>query len=72
MFTVNWVVRGKEAEPIESEGFRVNHVSTLIMACRYRMAMMRLKYSKTPPDGFIVIDSAGKEIGRWFDSAAMP
>jgi hypothetical protein len=44
MFTVNWVVRGKETEPIESERFRIHHVSTLIMACRYRMEMMRLKY----------------------------
>jgi hypothetical protein len=67
MFTVNWVVRGKEIEPIESGRF-----STLIMACRYRMAMMRLKYPETPPDGFIVIDDSGKEIGRWFDTAALP
>jgi hypothetical protein len=72
MFTVNWVVRGKEAEPIESERFRLNHVSTLIMACRYRMEMMQLKYPETPPDGFIVIDDAGKEIGRWFGTAALP
>jgi hypothetical protein len=70
MFTVKWVIRGKEAEPIESERFRLNHVSTLIMACRYRMAMMRLKYPETPPDGFIVVDHTGKEIGRWLDMAA--
>jgi hypothetical protein len=62
MFTVKWVVRGKEDEPIESERFRLNHVSTLIMACR-RMAMMQLKYPETPPDGFIVLDRTGKELG---------
>ena len=59
MFTVKWVVRGKEAEPVESESFRVNHVDTLIVACRYRMDMMRLKYLESPPDGFIVFDRNG-------------
>jgi hypothetical protein len=72
MFTVKWVIRGKEAAPIESEAFGVSHVDTLIVASRYRMEMMRLKHPDTPPDGFIVLDHDGKEIGRWFDSAAMP
>jgi hypothetical protein len=36
------------------------------------MAMKRLKHSATPPNGFIIIDHTGKEIGRWFDSAALP
>jgi hypothetical protein len=72
MFTVKWVVRGREAEPLESEGFTIGNVDTLIVACRYRMAMMRLKHPNPPPDGFIVIDPTGKEIGRWFGEAAMP
>jgi hypothetical protein len=70
MFTVKWVVRGKDAYPIESEEFRVRHVGTLITACRCRMDMMRHKYSRTPPDGFIVFDDSGKEIARWFDLGA--
>jgi hypothetical protein len=70
MFTVKWVVVGKGAEPIEIEGFGVFHVNTLIMACRYRMDMTRTKYPESPPDGFIVFDSNGKEIQRWFDRSA--
>jgi hypothetical protein len=72
MFTVKWVIRGQESEPIESEAFRVSHVDTLILASRYRMAMMQLKHSGSPPNGFIVIDHNGNEIGRWFDTAALP
>jgi hypothetical protein len=70
MFTVKWVFRGRENEPIEIEKFGVRSQDTLLAACRYRMAMMRLKYAETPPDGFIVLDSAGKEVGRWFDFSA--
>jgi len=72
MFMVNWVVRGKESEPIESERFDVSHVDNLIMVCRYRMEMMRLKHPEAPPNGFIVIDHNDTEIGRWFDTAALP
>jgi hypothetical protein len=71
MFTVQWIVRGR-AEPIESEGFRVSHADILIASCRFRMELMQRKHPKTPPDGFIVIDPAGKEIGRWTGSAALP
>jgi hypothetical protein len=33
---------------------------------------MRRKYPDAPPDGFMVFDAAGQEIGRWFGSGAMP
>lgn len=72
MFTVKWVVRGQEADPIESEEFGVLHVDVLIAACRYRMAMMQVKYPQSPPDGFIILDPTGKEIGRWIGSTALP
>jgi hypothetical protein len=69
MFTVNWVVRGKESAPIESERFRVHGVDTVVEACRDRLAAMRLNYPDTPPDGFIVLDDSGREIQRWFGLA---
>jgi hypothetical protein len=72
MFTVKWVIRGKEAEPVEIEEFGVFHADVLVSACRYRMETMRRKYPVSPPDGFMVFDAPGQEIGRWFGSAAMP
>jgi hypothetical protein len=72
MFTVRWVIREKESEPVESERFQVGHVETLVTASRYRMATMQLKYPEAQPDGFIILDDDGKEIGRWFDTAALP
>jgi hypothetical protein len=67
MFTVKWVVRGKEAEPLESESFQVRSADTLVTACRYRLVLIRRKYPDEPPDGFIVFDGSGKEVRRWFD-----
>lgn len=66
-FTVKWVVRGKEAEPLESERFSVRNVETLATACRYRIALMRLKFAETPPNGFVIFDDAGKEVHRWLE-----
>jgi hypothetical protein len=71
MFTVNWVVRGKEDEPVESERFRVRGADTVVAACRYRLAAMRLSYPDSPPDGFIVLDDAGREIRRWFGAGPL-
>jgi hypothetical protein len=62
---------GKEAEPLESEGFHVHNADTLVAACGYRMVLIRRKYPETPPDGFIIFDHHGKEVRRWFD-LAMP
>jgi hypothetical protein len=67
MFTVKWVIRGREDDPLESEGFRVNNVDTLVAACRFRMVLMQRKFRATPPDGFIVFDRHGKEVRRCFD-----
>jgi hypothetical protein len=72
MFTVKWVIRGKEAEPVESEEFGVFNADVLVSACRYRVEMMRRKYPETPPDGFIVLNYEGKELGRWLGAQALP
>jgi hypothetical protein len=33
---------------------------------------MRRKYPETPPDGFIVLNYEGKELGRWLGAQALP
>jgi hypothetical protein len=66
MFTVNWVVRGKEAEPIKVERFKVLSAETVVAACRYRLVAIRLSYPDSPPDGFIVLNDSGREVRRWF------
>jgi hypothetical protein len=72
MFTVKWVIRGQEVAPIESEAFRGGHADVIIASCRYRMEMMRRRHPEAPPDGFIVADADGKEIGRWIGPSALP
>jgi hypothetical protein len=67
MFTVKWVVREKEAEPVATEGFGVRSPDTVIGACRDRLASMRITHPDNPPDGFVVFDRNGKEVRRWFD-----
>jgi hypothetical protein len=61
MFIVKWVVLGKEAEPVETENIGALGLETVITACRYRLAAMRLNYADTPPDGFIVLDDSKRE-----------
>jgi hypothetical protein len=67
MFTVKWIKQGQENEPVESERFGVINAETVISACRFRMPAMRVKYPKAPPDGFVVVDDQGAELGRWFE-----
>jgi hypothetical protein len=71
MFTVQWVVQGREKEPVETEEFLVSGRLVLLEACEDRLPAMRLKYPKSPPDGFLVFDGAA-EVGRWFGANAWP
>ena len=71
MFTVQWVVKGREKEPVEVEEFVVNGREVLLEACRERLPAMRLKYPKSPPDGFLVFDGAA-EVGHWFGANVSP
>jgi hypothetical protein len=66
MFTVKWVVRGREDRPVEVEEFPVNGSDVLVQACLTRIGAMRLKYPQYPPSGFIVFDVAAKEVERRF------
>jgi hypothetical protein len=71
MFTVQWVVKGREKEPVEVEEFVVNGREVLLEACQDRLPAMRLKYPKSPPDGFLVFDGAA-EVGHWFGANVSP
>jgi hypothetical protein len=70
MFTVKWVARFKEEEPIESDKCGYQQLSMAISKSIIRLEAVRLRHTKTPPDGFIVVDDrTGKELHRWFGSA---
>jgi hypothetical protein len=71
MFTVRWVVRGNDAEPVEVEKIKVLSVETVLAACRYRLVAIRLKHPDNPPDGFIVLNESGRELRRWFGDALL-
>ena len=38
-------------------------------SCQARFSEMRSKHPNTPPDGFLVFDSTGNEVRRWFELA---
>jgi hypothetical protein len=66
MFTVKWVIHGRESEPVESEEFRGLHSEVIVEACKLRLPTMRIPLPATPTDGFLVLDSREREVCRWF------
>ena len=68
-FSVKWVVHRCETLPVEVEGGVLLDLDKLVASCKGRFSEMRCKYPNTPPDGFLVFDSAGNEVRRWFESA---
>jgi ribose 1,5-bisphosphokinase PhnN len=68
-FSVNWVVHRHETQPVEVEHSVIQDLDRLVKTCRRRFSEMKLKYPNTPPDGFLVLDGAGDEVRRWFESA---
>jgi hypothetical protein len=71
MFTVQWVVKGREKKPVEVEEFVVNGREVLLEACQNRLPAMRLKHPESPPDGFLGFDGAA-EVGHWFGAGVSP
>jgi hypothetical protein len=67
MFIVKWVARGKESEPILIEKGFLTTLDKVVSSCRRRIPALRLDHPDTPPDGFIVLDSDGTEVRRWFE-----
>jgi hypothetical protein len=68
-FIVKWVVHWHETQPVEIENGAFNDLDELVKSCQARFPEMRRKYPSAPPDGFLVFDSAGDEVRRWFESA---
>jgi hypothetical protein len=68
MFVIKWVAHGHEAEPIEVEKSDLKDVGLLVLRCQGRLSEMRRRHTPKSPDGFLVFDSDGNEIRRWFGS----
>jgi hypothetical protein len=68
-FSVKWVVHRYETLPVEVERDVLQNLDKLVESCRGRTSDMRRKHPNSPPDGFLVFDSAGNEVRRWFESA---
>jgi hypothetical protein len=69
MFTVKWVARSDETEPIESDISTYQQLSMVVSKSIIRLEAVRLRRPKSPPDGFIVCDNrTGEELHRWFGS----
>jgi hypothetical protein len=66
MFIVQWVARGKESEPILVERGFLTTLEKVASSCRRRIPALRSDHPDTPPDGFIVLESYGAEVRRWF------
>jgi hypothetical protein len=71
MFGVKWVVHRHETQPVEVENIHLHDLDKVMESCQARLSEMRRKQSNTPPDGFLVFDSAGDEVRRWFESARL-
>jgi hypothetical protein len=70
MFSVKWVERGKESDPVEVENSILTDLDRVVSSSQEGLVGMRLRHIARPPDGFIVVDSDGREVRRWF--AARP
>jgi hypothetical protein len=66
MFSVKWVVRDKESDPVEVENSILTDLDRVVASSQEGLVGMRLRHIARPPDGFIVTDNDGKEVRRWF------
>ena len=66
MFSVRWVQHGKEDKAIALENSILTDLDRVFEAAKEAFEGRRLQHISPPPDGFIVIDSDGKELRRWF------
>ena len=68
MFSVKWLQRDKESEPVEVENSVFTDLDNVVSFCRATLLGMKLRHIARSPDGFIVVDSDGRELRRWFGS----
>jgi hypothetical protein len=67
MFTVEWVVDRGASTPdvVEREVSQSDSLAAVIAAARARAGKMKSLHKGNPPDGFLILDSSGKEVSRW-------
>jgi CheY-like chemotaxis protein len=68
MSSVQWVTHDGGGQPVTTENDLHPDLDEIVASCITRLPSMRLTYAQTPPDGFLVFDSSGKEVRRWFGS----
>jgi hypothetical protein len=68
MFSVKWLQRDKEGEPVEVENSIFTDLDNVVSFCRETLSGMKMRHIARPPDGFVVVDSDGREVRRWFGS----
>jgi len=68
MFDVEWVInRGKNPPGVVArEASQSENLAAVIAFAKSRLGKVRAMHPKTPPNGFVIHDSAGKEVSRWF------
>lgn len=69
MFIVKWVAHRHETQSVEVENSALQDLDKVVESSQARFPEMRRKHPSTPPDGFLVFDSDGNEVRRWFESA---
>lgn len=67
MFSVKWLQRGKESEPVEVENSILTSLEKIVSSCQDGLYGMKLRHIARPPDGFAVVDDNGEEVTRWFE-----
>jgi CheY-like chemotaxis protein len=68
MFSVDWVTHDGHG-PVKTENDLHRGLDEIVSSCVARLPSVRLAYPRTPPDGFLVFDSTGQEVRRWFGAA---
>ncbi len=68
MYSIKWLTLDGENE-IALETSVYSDLEEVVASCIKRLPAAQLRFSQTPPDGFVIFDSDGNEVRRWFSSA---
>lgn len=68
MLTIQWIALRRDGTRgmVERTTFPKDSLAEAMAEARARVDEVRAKHPDGPPDGFIVLDEAGGEIGRFF------
>lgn len=72
MFTIKWVARFRENQPISVEKIESDDLDAVVSACKDRLVAMRARHAKAGLEGFLVCDEQGAELRRWMGSSSSP